>query len=54
MRFAIVSGVGTILMFLGKLFIAAATAGAFYALITFVPSIQKNYLQPFYQVIVTI
>ena len=54
MRFAIVSGVGTVLMFLGKIFIAVATAGSFYALITFVPSIQKNYLQPFYSVIVII
>lgn len=52
MRFAIVSGVGTVLMFLGKIFIAAATAGAFYALITFVPSIQKNYTKPFYQIII--
>jgi len=52
MRFAVVSGVGTVIMFLGKIFIGVATAGAFYALITFVPSIQDDYLQPFYQVIV--
>jgi hypothetical protein len=54
MRFAIVGGVGSLLMLLGKLIIAAITAFAFYCLIIFVPSIQKNYLQPFYQVIVDI
>lgn len=39
------------IMFLGKLMIAALTAGGFYLLITYVTSIRQNYLQPFYQVI---
>ena len=54
MRYAIVGGVGSIIMFLGKLMIAALTAGGFYILITYVGTIRQNYLQPFYQVIVTI
>lgn len=52
LRYAIVGGVGSIIMFLGKLMIAALTAGGFYLLITYVSSIRQNYLQPFYQVIV--
>lgn len=51
-RYAIVGGVGSIIMFLGKLMIAALTAGGFYLLITYVGTIRQNYLQPFYQVIV--
>jgi len=39
-RYTIVGGVGAIIMFLGKLIIAAMTALAFYALITFVSSIR--------------
>lgn len=52
-RYAIVGGVGSVIMFLGKLMIAALTAGGFYLLITYVSSIRQNYLQPFYQVIVS-
>lgn len=51
LRYAVVGGVGGIIMFLGKLMIAALTAGGFYLLITYVSSIRQNYLQPFYQVI---
>jgi hypothetical protein len=54
LRYAIVGGVGQIIMFLGKLTIAALTAGGFYLLITYVSSIRQNYLQPFYQVIVIV
>ena len=53
LRYTVVGGVGAIIMFLGKLMIAALTAGGFYLLITYVSSIRQNYLQPFYQVIVT-
>lgn len=51
LRYAIVGGVGGIIMFLGKLMIAALSAGGFYILITYVDSIRSGYLQPFYQVI---
>lgn len=51
LRYAIVGGVGGIIMFLGKLMIAALSAGGFYVLITYVDSIRSGYLQPFYQVI---
>lgn len=53
LRYTVVGGVGAIIMFLGKLMIAALTAGGFYLLITYVSSIRQNYLQPFYQVILT-
>jgi hypothetical protein len=53
MRYAVVGGVGTVIMFLGKMMIAGLTAGGFYLLITYVSSIRQNYLQPFYQVIVS-
>lgn len=52
MRYTIVGGVGTIIMFLGKIIIAAITASSFYCLVTFVDSIKENYLKPVYQVIV--
>jgi len=35
LRYAVVSGIGEIIMFLGKLMIASATVAAFYAIITF-------------------
>jgi hypothetical protein len=54
MRYAIVGGIGTVIMFLGKLIIAAITALGFYLLITFVTSIRQNYLQPLYQIIVIV
>ncbi len=52
MRYAIVGGVGGVIMFIGKMMIAGLTAGGFYVLISYVSSIRQNYLQPFYQVIV--
>ena len=51
-RFAIVGGIGTVIMFLGKLIIASATAFAFYVLITYVKSIRDGYLEPLWQVAV--
>lgn len=50
-RFAIVNGVGEIIMLLGKLMIAGATTFSFYALITFNSSIQPNVLKPIYLLI---
>jgi choline transporter-like protein 2/4/5 len=50
-RYAIVSGVGSILMFIGKLLIALATAGCFYLLILYYPGARVNVLQPIYLVI---
>jgi hypothetical protein len=52
LRYAVVGGVGQVIMFLGKMIIAAITAICFYLMITYVSSIRQNYLQPFYQVIV--
>ncbi len=51
-RFAVVNGVGEIIMFLGKLMIAAGTTFSFYLLITFNSSIQTNVLKPIYLLIV--
>jgi len=47
-RFAIVGGVGNIIMFLGKLMIAAATTLIFYFIITYETTIKANILQPIY------
>lgn len=52
LRYSIVSGVGSILMFIGKLMIASGTAGAFYLLILYTPSIRANVLQPIYLIII--
>lgn len=52
LRFAVVGGVGEVIMFLGKLMIAAGTTFGFYVLITFVYSIQVNVLKPIYLLIV--
>ena len=51
-RFAIVGGIGTVIMFLGKLIIASATAFLFYVFITYVQSVRKGYLEPLWQVVV--
>jgi solute carrier family 44 (choline transporter-like protein), member 2/4/5 len=53
LRYMVVSGVGWIIMFLGKLMIAASTTVGFYILITYVSSIQENVLEPIYLLIVT-
>ena len=52
MRYLIVNGVGWIIMFLGKLMIAASTTVCFYLLITYVASIKANVLEPIYLLIV--
>jgi choline transporter-like protein 2/4/5 len=52
-RYLIVAGIGEIMMFFGKLFIAAGTTACFYALITFVPTIKENIVEPLYLLIVT-
>lgn len=52
LRYSVVSGVGSILMFIGKLMIAAATTGSFYLLILYTPSIRANVLQPIYLLII--
>ena len=46
------AGVGEIMMFLGKLAIAALTTGAFYLLILYNPSSRINVLQPIYLLII--
>lgn len=50
-RYAIVEGVGEILMFLGKLIIGGLTTFLFYLLITFVQSIHANVQEPIYLLI---
>ncbi len=52
LRYAIVTGVGEIIMFMGKIFIAAASAAAFYALITFESTIAAGVLQPLFLILV--
>lgn len=46
MRYAIVSGVGEIIMFLGKILISIGTALAFYLLVTYVKSIAQTIFEP--------
>ncbi len=52
-RYAIVGGVGQIMMVLGELMIASGTTFAFYCVITYVSSIKSNVLEPIYLLIVT-
>lgn len=52
-RFGVVTGVGEILMFLGKIIISAGTALFFYALIVKVDSIAKTVFEPILLVVVT-
>jgi hypothetical protein len=40
------------MMFIGKLMIAVGTTGLFYVMITYVPQIKENILQPIYLLIV--
>lgn len=54
MRYLVVAGVGAIIMFIGRITIAAGTTGVFYALITFVASIKANILEPIYLLVVII
>ena len=54
LRYMIVGGVGWIMMFLGKLMIAASTTALFYIIITYVSSIKANIIEPIYLLIVNI
>lgn len=46
LRYAVVGGIGTVIMFLGKLMIAALTAFLFYLFITYVNSVSRQYAEP--------
>ena len=52
MRYLIVAGVGDIMMFIGKLMIAAGSTALFYCLITFVTTIKENIVEPIYLLVV--
>ncbi len=52
LRYAVVSGIGEIIMFLGKLMIASATVAAFYALITFYSAASSAIQQPIAMLII--
>ena len=54
MRYLIVAGVGGLMMFLGRILIAAGTTAGFYCLITFVTSIKSNILEPLYLLLVIV
>jgi hypothetical protein len=51
-RYLVVNGVGSIIMALGKVMIAATTTLVFYLAITYISSIQENVLEPIYLLIV--
>lgn len=53
LRYLVVAGVGEIIMFVGKVMIALGSAGCFYVLITFVPSIKENIVEPLYMLLVS-
>lgn len=52
MRYLIVAGVGGIIMFIGRILIATGTMLAFYALISFVPSIKEGIMEPIYLLVI--
>ena len=52
MRYLIVAGVGEIMMFVGKIMIAAGTTALFYVLITFIPTIKSSIIEPVYALVV--
>ena len=54
MRYLVVAGVGGIMMFIGRIVIAAGTTAAFYAMISFVPSIRETIIEPIYLLVVLI
>ena len=54
LRYAVVGGIGEIVIFLGKLLIAIATTGLFYVIITFIPSIKANILEPLFLLLVNL
>lgn len=52
LRYAVVNGIGEIIMFLGKLMIASAAVAAFYAFITFYSKAASAIEQPIAMLIV--
>lgn len=52
LRYTVVAGVGEVIMFLGKLMIAAGTTVIFYCMLTYVSSIKENVMEPIYLLIV--
>lgn len=52
MRYLVVAGVGKLMMFLGRLLIAAGSTLAFYCLITFVTSIKATVIEPLYLLVI--
>lgn len=54
LRFAVVGGIGEIIMFLGKILISVGTCLAFYLLITYVSSIASTIFEPILLIIVNI
>jgi hypothetical protein len=54
LRYAVVSGIGEVIMFLGKILITAATTLGFYILVTYVTSIKATILQPILLIVVRI
>lgn len=53
-RYLVVAGVGKLMMFIGRILIAVGTTLGFYCLITFVPSIKSNIIEPLYLLLVRI
>jgi fucose permease len=51
-RYLVVAGVGKLMMFIGRILIAAGTTLAFYCLITFVTSIKSNIMEPIYLLVI--
>lgn len=51
-RYLVVAGVGKLMMFIGRILIAIGTTLAFYCLITFVPEIKANIIEPLYLLLV--
>lgn len=52
LRYAVVGGIGTVIMFLGKLMIASLTSFLFYLFITYVSSVGRQYAEPILAVVV--
>lgn len=52
LRFAVVGGIGEIIMFLGKILISVGTCLAFYLLVTYVESIASTIFEPILLLIV--
>ncbi len=51
-RYGIVSGVGSIMMFITEILIAAGATGLFWVLITFNDSIRNNMMEPIFMLVV--